>query len=374
MPRITLTDLTLRSLRSDGAQVDYWDRKAPGFGVRVGKNSKTFIAKIGNRRITIGPYGDKLSLAEARKKASGLKSQYKPSVGVCISFGEAVDTFLATHCAARNKPSTKYETERVLKRHFLSKLRSKRLDTITHHDLAQIIDALLKTPAEANHAFKSARTLFRWAIRRHYISISPLAGMQMPARQTPRDRVLSDVELVSVWRAAARVGHPFGAIVQLLILTGQRRSEIGSLRWEQINEKEQTITLTDTKNGRPHTFPYNGMVTAVLETVPRLNTTSLLFPARGTEDTPFNGWSKAKENLERLPPIKPWTLHDLRRTFATNLAGLRVPIHVTEKLLNHVSGTMGGIVAIYQRHAFMSEMHEAIEKWEARLRTLLASP
>ena len=125
-----------------------------------------------------------------------------------------------------------------------------------------------------------------------------------------------------------------------------------------------------TKNGREHRIPYSAMVAAVLENIP--NESGLLFPARG-KHAPFSGWSKSKQTLECDPAIQPWTLHDLRRTFAMNLAELGVPPHITERLLNHVSGTISGIATIYNRHAHMDEMREAVSKWESHLTSLLQS-
>jgi len=175
--------------------------------------------------------------------------------------------------------------------------------------------------------------------------------------------------LTVVLRQARSEELTFHSIVQLLIYTGQRRNEIASLRAEWIDFENRTITLPPliTKNKRQHTFPFGKMAEAVLKKGAK---TGLLFPARG-KDGPFNGWSKVKPAFERNCEIEPWVLHDLRRTFATNLAALGVPIHVTEKLLNHVSGTTGGIVAVYQRHAYLDEMRLAIDAWEKHLAFLM---
>jgi len=161
----------------------------------------------------------------------------------------------------------------------------------------------------------------------------------------------------------------FAKIVQLLLLTGQRRGEIAALRSTFVDKEQQLITLPPelTKNKHQHTFPYGAM------SAPLLEGAGLLFPARGYEDRPFIGWSKCKAAFDRGCGVLNWTLHDLRRTFATNLAALGVPIQVTEKLLTHISGATGGIVAIYQRHAYMEEMRAAIEAWETKLARLVAA-
>jgi integrase len=160
--------------------------------------------------------------------------------------------------------------------------------------------------------------------------------------------------------------------VQLLLLTGQRRVEIGSLRWSYIDETERTITLpgTLTKNHREHTFPFGGMAAGILASVPRMGDT--LFPARGHDEVPFSGWSKSKPKLDRLCGAEHWTLHDLRRTFATQLAGLGVAPHVIERLLNHASGRISGVAAVYNRYAYLTEMREAVSRFETKLEKLVA--
>ena len=159
----------------------------------------------------------------------------------------------------------------------------------------------------------------------------------------------------------------FGGIVKPLILTGQRRGETAALQSSWI--KADTITLPKeiTKNGREHTFPIGTMAASILA---EHSTSGSLFLARWKQ-TNFSGWSKSKAALDKLSGVSGWTLHDLRRTFATNLAALGTPIHVTERLLNHVSGTQSGIVAVYQRHSYMPEMRKAVEAWERHLRALV---
>jgi integrase len=189
-----------------------------------------------------------------------------------------------------------------------------------------------------------------------------------------------------VYRAALKNEDPFSHIVSLLILTGQRRGEIGALRRQWVNAKELTITLPDfiTKNGLEHTFPYEHGVAAVLKRVPEQG--DYLFPAsrahvRGKPTTTFNGWPKYKEEFNKRCGVSGWTLHDLRRTFATNLAALRVPPHIIERLLNHkfgsiqnqTDGTVSAVAEVYNRYAYMDEMREAVSKWESHLTSLLNS-
>ena len=305
-------------------------------------------------------------LTAARKKALaaiGDTSEQSPR----LAFDDALQKFLDVH-GQKLKPSSKGQLERTIRRHF--KFGRKPLDRITQQDIASVIDGCAATPSEACHALKDARTFFNWCVGRRYVPHSPCNGIAMPARYIPRQRVLRDDELKAVWCAANTIGYPFGPIVKLLILTGQRKSEIATLCFEFINGQNQTITLPHTKNGRVHTFPIGLMAQEIIKDIPRDD--NWLFMGR-VKGQPYNGWNKHKAELDKFSGATDWTLHDLRRTFATNLAAINVPIHVTEKLLNHVSGTISGVAAIYNRHAYLNEMREAVSKWEARLTSLLAA-
>ena len=179
----------------------------------------------------------------------------------------------------------------------------------------------------------------------------------------------------SIWEATAEP-KPYNGIVRMLILTGQRKGEIAALQTAWIKDGTITLPKEVTKNAREHMLPIGSLCAAELA---RNSTTThtqagYIFFDKASTGAPFSGWSKSKIALDRKlgDRVAPWTLHDLRRTFATNLAALGTPIHVTEKLLNHISGTVSGVAAIYNRHAYLDEMRAAIEAWEKRLSFILA--
>jgi integrase len=369
VPNLHLTDIVVQRLKNPGT---YFDNTTPAFGIRVGKHCKTWIVMRGRerRRTRIGHY-PAVSLGDARKQAFALLgsplSENKPPV---VSFSEAREKFLETHVSML-KPRTSKEVRRIVLRHFYW---NKQLDQITSDDVATAIESI-KAKSEAWHAFKDIRAFFRWCVPR-YIKHAPTEGLKSPSRYIPRKRVLSEPELLSVWRAADRTGYPFGVLIKLMILTGQRYGELVSLRWEFINFRDRTITLPETKNGRQHTFPYSRMVTGILEVIPRRNATNLLFPGRDLT-RPWNGAGKAKFQLEDRPSIKPWTLHDLRRTASTTWAQLRIPPHIVERLLNHqigtihAAGTISAVAEVYNRYMYLDEMREAVEKYDGYLSALL---
>jgi integrase len=375
MPVAHLTDLVVSRLKEPGT---YFDENTPAFGIRVGKNRKTWIVIRGRERsrTRIGRY-PAVSLAEARKKALvllGSPIETRPEVP---KFSFALAQFYAVHLPTL-KPNTRYQIKWVLNRYFAQRFKHKRLDEITHNEIASVTDSLAKaTPSQAWHAFKDARIFFRWCVPR-YIKHSPMEGLRSPTKYVPRRRVLNNTELVSVWRAAGNVGYPFGTALQLAILWGTRWGETISCRRGFINTAGRTITLPETKNGTEHHFPYGEMTAAILETIPRFNSTDLLFPGRGMVG-PWNGKGKAKWEFKETCKIAPWQILDLRRTFATKLAEMKVPPHIVERLLNHKLGTLktqGVITAVadvYNRALYLDEMREAIEqKWEPFLQDLLA--
>jgi integrase len=363
-----LTDLSVRSL----APGKYFDRTTPAFGIRVGKNRRTWIVMKGVDRqlISLGHYPT-VTLSEARSEAKKHLAALQPHTGR-VSFAEAYETFKKTHIATK-KPSTQRGYKHILERHYLPVLKSKRMSSITTHMLSGVTDALVDTPSELHHAQAVSRTFFRWAKRRQYISISPLEGIQL-AKPKRRKRVLTDEELRKVWTATWKMEGDFPEIVRLLILMGQRRGETAALRDDYYSDNQQTVTLPGelTKNHLEHIFPVGPVASAILtKKIREKRPSNLLFQAVGSE-LPFSGWSKSKKALDKLAQISPWTLHDLRRTFRTNLGRLKVRPDIAERLVNHISSRTE-MEETYDLYTYLPEMREAMEKWEAFLQALTSS-
>ena len=370
-----LTDATIRNAKPrPRGQYTLWDSTLKHFGLRVSQGgTKTFTVMHGpqRERITVGRYPT-ITVAQARAKAKEILAEctLNKSRAPAITFEEARRVFFDVH-RQRNKQSTVIEYERMFDRHLMPRLRDKRLAHITAHDITRILDRLTSTPSECTHCYALARSFFTFALRRKYIERSPMEGMEKPTKYRPRTRILSDHELVSVWRVAEYYGYPFGTIVQLLILTGQRRSEIGKLKWSYIADRRITLPAEIVKNNREHALPLGTMAANILDRIPRLG--EHVFMARGNRKC-FNGWQSCTFALIKKCQTAHWTLHDLRRTFATRLAEQGVAPHVIERLLNHVDGTLSPIALVYNRASYMKEMAEAVALWEQHLSGLLAHP
>lgn len=369
MPIISLTDLSLRNLKPEtGKQVTYIDKSLKGFGVRVSETgAKSFVLTYGadRRRITIGDAGI-VPLKAARDKAKTLLAEKQLGVvkpDTAPSFDEAKKLFLSV-CEQKNKPRTVRDYTRLLNRHF--KFGSQPINEITAQDINRRIDKLQKTVSEQNHALVCIKVFMRWAQRRQYVQHSPCEGMQTIPRPS-RDRVLTDKELGAVYKAAGAFGYPFGHIVLLCILTGQRRSEVAWLRHSYIKGNVCTLPASLTKNKHDHSFVLCDLALKVIATCPTEN--DFLFPAQRGE-TVFGGWGKQKALLDKTCPIAPWTLHDLRRSFAHGWQRLGIKIEHTEAALGHISGKRGGIVRVYQTYNYLPELITAYGLWNTKLTEL----
>ena len=249
MPKIRLTDLTIRSL-SEGL---YFDERTPSFAIRVGKYRKTWlVVKEPNRtKVRLGHYPD-LSLAEARRRALvAIGSPYHPHTAP--AFPDALNEYLTgTHW----KPSSRYELNRTLRRYFLWQ---KSLEKITHHDVARVIDAIT-APSEAAHALKDIKAFFNWCVPR-YIDHSPCNGLKPPRRYVPRERLLSDDEICRIWHGAGEL-RGYGELIRLLICTGQRAGQIIALTPEWIVDDTIQFPASVMKGNKAHVIPLGKLQTS----------------------------------------------------------------------------------------------------------------
>jgi len=329
--RLKLTDMAVQKLNHpEKGQIKYWDTVVPGFGVRVTKGTKAFFVSHGTDRriVTLGKYPT-MSLRMARDEAQRFKLGYAPTTRL-ESFTEARTAFLAD-AEARLRPSTV-----TMYRTYLHQVTAISLTDIGRNDI------------DTNHpqTVASWKAFFNWCIRQELTEKNPFAFVKAQTNQ--RDRVLASDELRQVWSYNF---SPFSSIVKLLLLTGLRRMEVINL---ELVDDTFVLAPEHTKNGRGHTIPATEWAQSIYRPFS------------------FNGWSKGKKRLDQNVHIPHWTLHDLRRTFATIHARIGTPIHVVEALLNHQSGTISGISAVYIRHNFMLEAEKALACYENELQSIVA--
>jgi integrase len=219
--------------------------------------------------------------------------------------------------------------------------------------------------SRARLAHTTLSGLFSWALKQRRVERSPMAGLGRPKAPAARERVLDDSEIRIFWKAAEALSPWHCACLRLLLLTGARLKEIARLRFDEIRDGAIELAPARTKNKRTHTIPLSPLAREILDGSPAIEGSRFVF-SRGRAS--IGGWSRVKAELDMAMRAAcwnglPWRIHDLRRTCATGLARLGVPIHVTEKILNHASGTITGIAAVYNRHSYANECREALELW-----------
>ena len=402
MPTSRITKTSADTLAASTRDTFLWDDQLRGFGLRAtsnGARSYVFQYRMGgrespSRRYTIGRHGSPWTPQTARREAERLSMLVHQGIdpvqaeherrrqAVDLAFEAYVETFVELYLKKRWKQWPLGAG--VLRRETVTVLRRKPLPLIKRSDLSLIWDRLGDRPAVARLTHATLRKLFRWAVSRGDLERSPLEGVDPPPPVAARDRVLSDDDLAMIWRGCDELGYPFGDLLRLLILTGQRRDEVASLDWRELRREDTLWTLpaARSKNGKPHLVPLSSQTVEQLDGLAASSewpSSGLVFSTNGK--TAVSGFSKAKrradEYLKRAvkegSAVEPWRVHDLRRTVATNLQRLGIRFEVTEAVLNHVSGSRGGIAGVYQRHDWLREKADALGAWGKAIAELEAS-
>jgi integrase len=367
----------------------YWDAGLPGFGVKVTpKGRKVFlvmyrVAGAGSRlrKYTIGPYG-RVTLAMARAQAQKIfaarldgrdpaeeKKQSRRRL-VVDRIDDLVETFIRERVS---QIRTARRITNLLRRDVIAHWGAKSIHEIKKRDVIDLITEVSQRNAHASYRLlKTLRTFFRWCVGRAVIDFSPAEGVQSNWREVSRDRVLTDQELAAVIPAARKMPWPYGGIVQFLALTGQRREEVAQLKWHEVDAQARTwcMPAERTKNGRAHIIHLSEPAWAVISEHLGEPEGYVFATSRGKN---FQSFKEAKRTLDRLCGVSGWRLHDLRRTVVSGMARLGVPPHVADKILNHQSGTISGVAAVYQRHEFLAERKEALDRWGAHVEHIQTS-
>jgi integrase len=368
------------------AEIIQFDDDIPGFGLRVrisGSRNWVFQYRIGikQRKISLGS-ASAISPMDAREIASKLHARVRlgedPAGQKIESRAKAAETFgsvlkpFLTYKKGDLKARSYEECERHLLMH-ARRLHGLQIDAIDRRTISALLTALATNngPSLANSVRASLSSLFSWSMREGLSQANPVIGTNKAAVIASRDRVLTEDELRLIWNALPN--NDYGAILRLLALTGQRRDEVGSLRWSEVNFDKALISLpaARTKNSRPHDVPLSPAALTILKARPRLAGRDYVFGSGGSG---YRGWSNNKVTLDALiaGKVSPWRLHDLRRTAATRMADLGVQPHIVEAVLNHVSGHKAGVAGIYNRATYEKEKRQALNIWGERLGAIVS--
>lgn len=401
MPSAKLTDPFVKSAKpaEKGKRAEWWDSSLPAFGLRVTESgSKSWQVMYRHqgrlRRMGLGGY-PVLGLADARKAAqaalraasegkdpAATKAEGTDAGTVKARFDEWMKRDQATNRTAD-------EVRRTFERDVLPKLGSRQASTITKGDILDLVESVVDrgAPVAANRVLAYLKRFFGWQVGRGYLDMDPTWKAERPTAERSRDRVLSDGELVEIWRAAEKEGDPFGHAVRMLMLSGARREEV--LQAVKAELRDAALHLSDdrTKTSVGREIPLSDLALEIIASLPEHKGAYLFSTTKG--EAAFSGVSKAMERLrlrimearaeaaiaagEEPAEMPEWRLHDLRRTMATGLQRLGVRIEVTETLLGHISGSRSGIVGVYQKHRFRDEAKAAAQMWADHIRYLTNS-
>jgi integrase len=433
LTKTVIDDLSCPEGRKDAL---FFDDALPGFGVRVtaaGLKVFLFQYRLGTtvRRLRFGRYGD-LTPTEARRlaevargeiaagrdpvgqaqairaaaaKDAARQAEQKASEAFTV---EALLSLWSTERLAHRKPRYQREAVRALRFSLpaLLPLPAAQVDATTfRRELAKVAGATTRSaggttssspraPGTTGQTIQRrvrayAHAMFAWGTGNGLVPSNPVSTVRVEGRQISRERVLTDAEIGEAWRAAEKMGWPWGPYFQALILTLQRASETAGMRWFEISDDRSRWELPGvrTKNGKPHIVHLSAPVQKIIGAVPRITARPDLTPSvfifTTNGKTPISGFSHAKTRpdnnilTERIAtgqargeapkPLDPWRLHDLRRTGVTVMARLGVRQEVADRILNHVGGTVTGVAAVYQRHEWLAERGVALDQWAAHV-------
>ena len=392
--RLTKSTITKLELPAGMKESTFYDETLSGFGIRLrasGKKTWVAVYRFGSRtrRVTIG---DATTVLPDEARAHAREILAKADLGrdtqaertderqrEDITLDSVIAFYIEEYVAPRQKPRTQLETKRHLLVHWAS-LHDCPIARVAHRDIANELSRIVKDhgPIAANRARSALSGLFVWAMHQGISEHNPVAATAPPAPERPRTRILSNGELRTIWRHTNEEGD-YLTILRLLLLTGQRRQEVGAMAWSELDFEKAlwSIPPERTKNHLAHDVPLSDQALIIVKSVSHQGNRDLMF---GRGGGPFSGWSKSKERLDRRiaqdrveadvgslvqqnAALPRWVVHDIRRTMVTGMAELGIQPHVIESIVNHVSGHKAGVAGIYNRATYADEKRRALQEW-----------
>jgi len=361
-----------------------WDAVVPGLALRTtahGSKSWVLVTRFAGRVrfVTVGK-APGLALPKARELArEGLErvangedpqvARRTISAVDPLTIEPVAALFIEKWAKPRNR--TWAETERQLTKYVFPHWKGRRLDTITRADVIALADAIGETngPIMANRVQATISKLFGWALKRDLIAAHPAVGLEKHAPERKRDRVLTVAELRALWKAWEAMAYPWGVALKVLLLTAARRGEVEGMTWDELDLEAGlwTIPAERVKVKLPMVIPLAPPAVALLSQVPRFDGCPFVFSTRGKR--PAQDWSGAVTRTTEAAGVTGWRVHDLRRTARTNLSALGVSSDIAERVLGHV---LPGVRAVYDRHDYLNEKRDALERWGAHLTKVIA--
>lgn len=402
MPKQKLTDVFIRNVKVDD-RTDFIDTQTDGLILRVSTTGKkVFQYRYYNlegkkRRIQLGTY-PALSLQDARKETMSvmasvanykdpaqekaeLKSNTKQALIEVVTFNDLADLFIKRHLPPL-RPRTSAEYERIINTELRPVFGQQSVDSIKRRDVIELIDQIADDrgkPRMANLVRAVLSKIFSFGSEREFVNTNPVIGTkQKAAGRTKRDRVYSDEEIRIIWHAFEQQAEPIRTYLKMLLLLGQRRTETARMKWADVDLAKRTwvIPETDTKGKRKHTIALPGLAIEMLSQLHQLTGHATYVFKSPKGDQPLRWVQQMIYRVREITlddkNVPDFKIHDLRRTAASNMAALGVERTVLGKLLNH-AGLSGDdqVTAIYDRHDYLNEMQDALERWSHQLSAIV---
>ena len=386
VPHPILTQLGVDKARRRGRRYELADGPGgvPGFALRVGETgAKSYVLRyrVGGRqrRATIGSAAV-ITLAEARARARKLVDQARAGIDPVEAnrsrhqgtVAIVVEEYAERHLR-RNLRSGAWAEAR-LKRDVVAAWGERSIQSIAKRDVVALIDSIHdRAPVSANRTLQLIKALMNWCVKRSILEVNAAAGVDLPCRELPRERTLDETEIAAVWQAFETMGHPFGDLGRLLLLTAARRGELAGATWNEIDLEREVwhLPASRVKAGAPHTLPLVPKVLKILEAIPRIAGSDLVFPSgRAGSFTPIAGFSRTLKTAHVLSGTSGWTWHDLRRSARSHLSRIGVRPDIAERVLGHLVGSK--LVRTYDHYNFAGEVRQALLLWSAELERIVA--
>ena len=392
MPAAKLTKATVDAAKPGEKDYFLWDGALSGFGLKVTpKGTKSYVfnyrtpgGRAGiTRRMTIGRHGSPWTPDTARREAErhaiASKQGNDPHAdrkrqaieAVTLAFEDYAEFFIDSYLSRRW--SSWKESARLLRREAIPYFGSKPLPKITKRDVTGLFDRI-SSPGIATNTATVLNKLFNWAGSRGDIEHSPMFRISLPDAPKARERFLDDGEMAMVWTATQTLDHPLMQAIRVLLLTGQRRDEVGAMSWEEVDLAAMTWTLpaSRSKNGKAHVVPITPSVLAEMRAA-NSSAKGLVFSASGKQAASNWGYWKKKldEAVESVitekgaDPIEAWRIHDLRRSVATGMQRLGISFEAIEAVANRT--LVQGAGKAYHRHDYLEEKRAALHRWADHL-------
>ena len=387
-----------------GQRIERFDSGADGLSLRItDRGTKTWNicyhfsnaqGVLKHHRVTLGQW-PAVGLAQAREEARMVKAEVRSGIDPRArragaqatakaeaqaearkTFRAIAENYIALECPGLQRG---VETEAIIRRELLPPWSDRHTAGFRRSDLTELTDRLIVTgtPMAAHRVYQTATRIFNWALNRGDIEASPFAAMKPPVKKVVRDRALKDHEIKTLWAVWAELGYPFGLLQQVLLLLGQRRSEVAKMRWPEVNfdKCEWTIPASRSKSRREHIVPLPDAAFDILKSLPRFANGDFVFTTTAGR-VPVTGFSRVKDRIDQMlvdqdTAIENWRVHDLRRTCRTGMARLGVPEIVSERVLNHQAQ---GLTKIYNVHEYLDEKRDALSRWAQEVQNIVEPP